>query len=236
MYSYCFCQIMHISFVTLFPEIYTSFCEASLIKKAVEKSILNISFVNPRDFTYDKHKQVDDEIYGGGAGMLIKAQPMIDSVRSIITEYNLQAWWNWKLCFVSPSQTIFNQKIAYEYSVLDHIIFVSGRYEWIDYRFQQYCIIHYPENFVILSLGQFVTLGWEAPSMVITEAITRLIPWVIKEETSHLLESYDPNQNMQNLEYPQYTRPEQVEWMSVPEVLLSGNHAKIDEWRKENMS
>lgn len=227
---------MHLSFVTLFPEIYASFCETSLIKKAVEKSILHISFVNPRDFTHDKHKQVDDEIYGGGAWLLIKAQPTIDAVMSIINTHTLQPGGTWKVIFVSPAQTIFNQQIAYEYSSLDHIIFVSGRYEGIDYRFQQYFTHHYPQNFITLSLGQFVTLGGEAPSMVMTEAITRLIPWVIKEEASHLLESYDPNQNMQNLEYPQYTRPEQVEWMSVPEVLLSGNHAAIEKWRQDQTS
>ncbi len=225
---------MKLTYITLFPEVYTSFCETSLIKKAVEKWILQLSFVNPRDFTYDKHNQVDDEIYGWGAGMLLKAQPMIDAVCSVIEDNNLQVWWNWKIFFMSPSHTIFNQHIAYEYSNLDHIIFVSGRYEWIDYRFQQYCTTQYPENFMLLSLWQFVTLGGEIPSMVITEAITRLIPWVIKEEASHLIESYDPNQNMQNIEYPQYTRPEEVAWMSVPEVLLSWHHAEIQKWREQN--
>ncbi len=232
---------MHISFVTIFPDMYISFCDASLIKKAIESSILHISFVNPRDFVTTKHKQVDDEIYGGGAGMLIKAEPMIDAVQSIITSHWLQAGSaaqpnnTWKIIFLSPSQTIFNQQLAYQYSECEHIIFVSGRYEWIDHRFQQYFTQTYPDNFSLISLGQFVTLGGEVPSMVMTEAIARLIPWVIKEEASHLLESYDPNQNMQNLEYPQYTRPEEVMWLKVPEVLLSGNHAAIDTWRKDAM-
>ena len=226
---------MHISFITIFPEVYTSFLETSLIKKAQEKNILTFDMINPRDFCDDKHKQIDDVIYGGWAGMLVKAQPIIDSIESIIRNYELQITSkNRKIIFLSPSPTIFNQQLAYDYSKLDHIIFVSGRYEWIDYRFEQYMQKKYPDNFAKISLWQFVTLWWELPSMVIAEAITRLIPWVIKEEDSHLIESYDPAQSMQNLEYPQYTRPEEVHWMKVPEVLLSGHHAEIEKRRENN--
>ncbi len=224
---------MHITFVTIFPEIYNSFLETSLIKKSQEKNILTFDTINPRDFCSDKHKQIDDVIYGGWAGMLMKAQPVIDSIESIV---NSKKWIvnNWKIIFLSPSKQIFNQQLAYDYSKLDHIIFVSWRYEWIDYRFEQYMQKKYPDNFVKLSLGQFVTLWWELPSMVVAEAITRLIPWVIKEEDSHMIESYDPAQSMQNLEYPQYTRPEEVEWFKVPDVLLSGHHAEIEKWRQNN--
>jgi len=134
---------------------------------------------------------------------------------------------------LSPAQEEFNQRVAYTYAQgLEHIIFVCGRYEGIDYRFEQYMQEKYPKNFVKMSLGQFVTLGGEAPSMVIIESIARLIPGVIKEEDSHLIESYDPNQGMSNLEYPQYTRPEEVYGMTVPDTLLSGHHAEIEKWRK----
>ena len=224
---------MRISFITIFPEIYTSFLETSLIKKAKEKWILNFDIINPRDFCDDKHKQIDDEIYGGGAGMLMKAKPIIDSIESIgIRDWGLGT--NRKIIFLSPSPTIFNQQLAYDYSKLDHIIFVSGRYEWIDYRFEQYMQKKYPDNFVKLSLWQFITLWWELPSMVVAEAITRLIPWVIKEEDSHMIESYDPAQQMKNLEYPQYTRPEELEWFTVPDVLLSWHHKEIEKRRQNN--
>lgn len=226
---------MKISFVTIFPEVYTSFLQASLIKKAQDKNILTFEIINPRDFCDDKHKQIDDEIYGWGAWMLMKAKPVMDAVNSIVTSYELQGTSKeWKIIFLSPSSVIFNQQLAYEYSKLDHIIFVSWRYEWIDYRFEQYMQKKYPDNFMKLSLGAFVTLGWELPSMTITEAITRLIPWVIKEEASHMIESYDPQQQMQNLEYPQYTRPEELEWFKVPDTLLSWNHKEIEKWRSNN--
>ena len=236
---------MHITFLTIFPEVYTSFLETSLIKKAQEKNILSFDLINPRDFCDDKHQQVDDEIYGGGAWMLLKAKPVIDALENVIVKNNLVPVPNsdgipaWKIFFLSPSQNVFNQQLAYEYAKLDHIIFVSGRYEGIDNRFEQYMQKKYAHNFCKISLGQFVTLGWELPSMVMAEAITRLIPWVIKEESSHLLESYDPNQSMKNIEHPQYTRPEQLSFdddiYTVPEVLLSGNHAEIAKWREEMM-
>lgn len=144
--------------------------------------------------------------------MLMKAKPVIDSVEQIITNYELQITNNnWKIVFMSPSEKIFNQKLAYEYArELKDIIFVCGRYEGIDYRFEQYMMEKYPQHFEKISLGQFVTLGGEMPSMVMMEAVARLIPGVIKEEESHVLESYDPDQGMNNLEYPQYTRPEEV--------------------------
>ncbi len=216
------------------------------MQKAIEKWLVSTNIIDPRDFCTDKHKQIDDEIYGWWAGMLMKAQPVIDAVESVIASCHLtldaesigselpQKWPARKVIFLSPSKTIFNQELAYEYSNLSHIIFVSGRYEWIDYRFEQYMQTKYSDNFVKLSLWQFVTLWWEMPSMVVTEAITRLIPWVIKEEASHMIESYDPHQSMQNIEYPQYTRPEDIAWMKVPDVLLSGHHAEIEKWRRNN--
>ena len=204
---------MYFHIVSLFPEVYESFLQTSLIKKAIEKGVLSFSSINPRSFCLDKHQQVDDEIYGGGAGMLMKAKPVIESVESIIQNSKFEIQNNdWKIIFVSPSEKIFNQKIAYQYAgSLKNIIVVNGRYEGIDSRFEQYMQEKYPMHFEKISLGQFVTLGGELPSMVMMEAVSRLIPGVIKEEASHLLESYDPHQNMQNIEYPQYTRPEQVE-------------------------
>jgi tRNA (guanine37-N1)-methyltransferase len=227
---------MRFHIVTIFPEIYESFLKTSLMNKAIEKGLLSFSFTNPRSFCPDKHQQVDDEIYGWGAGMLMKAEPVIKSVESIIVDNNLMARQNRKIVYMSPAEKVFNQETAYKYAKeLQDIIIVNGRYEWIDYRFEQYMHDKYLQNFVKLSLGQFVTLWWELPSMVVIEAISRLISWVIKEEESHLIESYDPTQSMNNLEFPQYTRPEEIYGYKVPEVLLSGHHAEIEKRRKEQM-
>lgn len=168
---------MNFYIVSIFPDIYTSFLQTSLIKKATEKGVLSFSITDPRTFCSDKQQQVDDEIYGGGAGMLMKAKPLIDSVESIITNYELQITnYDRKIVYMSPSEKIFNQEIAYQYAgALKDIIFVCGRYEGIDYRFEQYMQEKYPKHFEKLSLGQFVTLGGEAPSMVMIEAISRLI-------------------------------------------------------------
>lgn len=225
---------MHFHIVTLFPEIYESFLKTSLMNKAIEKNLISFSFTNPRAFCLDKHQQVDDEIYGGGAGMLMKAKPVIESVEQIISENSLAVGDNRKIIFLSPSEKIFNQEISYDYAKeLTNIIFVCGRYEGIDYRFEQYMTEKYAAHYEKLSLGKFVTLGWELPSMVAIESIARLIPWVIKEEESHIIESYDPSQSMNNLEFPQYTRPEEIFGYKVPEVLLSGHHAEIEKRRKE---
>ncbi len=169
---------MHFHIVTLFPEIYESFLKTSLMNKAIEKGLLSFSFTNPRSFCLDKHQQVDDEIYGGGAGMLMKAKPVIDAVESIIEELakgdrDIVG----KLIFFAPSKKVFNQEIAYGYAKkITDIIIVCGRYEGIDHRFEEYMEEKYPEQFEKISLGQFVTLGGELPSMVAIESIARLIP------------------------------------------------------------
>lgn len=229
---------MHIHIVSIFPDIFKSFIETSLIKKAQEKKILKFSFINPRSFAPGKHQQVDDTICGGGAGLLMKAQPAIDAVESIIKKYRLSSWVkskniDFKIILPSPSKEIFNQESAHKLSNEKNIIFMCTRYEGIDYRFEQYIQKKYKKNFQKISLWHFITLGGEIPAMVMIEAITRLIPWVIKEEASRQDESYSITQNMNNLEYPQYTKPEEVLGMKVPEILLSGHHSKIQERRKK---
>ena len=229
---------MKIHLISIFPEIFDSFLNTSLIKKAQEKWILEFNLINSRDFCTDKHRQIDDAIYGWWAGMLIMAQPIIDSVNSIIdqikktdTKNNLQ---DFKIIFPTPSQNVRNQESAHSFSKTDHLIFICGRYEGIDHRFVQYFADKYPDNFFEISLWKFITLWWEIPTMAMIESIVRLVPWVIKEELSWQDESYTPSQNMENIEYPQYTRPQQVEWYSVPEVLLNWNHKEIQKRRDEN--
>lgn len=224
---------MNIHIISLFPEIFDSFFATSLLKKAQEKWILNINFCNPRKFCTDKHQQIDDEIYWWWAGMLIKAQPIIDAVESIIKDNNLKDS-DFKILFPSPAKEIFTQKNAYTYSKQEHLIFVCWRYEWIDYRWELYMQKHYPEQFEKISLGQFILLWWEVATMTMIESITRLVPWVIKESESRQNESYSIKENMQNLEEPNYTRPEIVEWFSVPEVLLTGDSDEINKRKKNN--
>jgi len=241
---------MHISIVSIFPDIFKSFIETSLIKKAQEKKILSFDFVNPRIFCPGKHQQVDDTIYGWGAGLLMKAKPAIDAVEFILSSFakggarraedlknkkksKIQNS-KFKIILLSPSKEVFTQKIAHTLSKSENIIFVCTRYEGIDYRFEQYMKKKYPKQFSKISIWQYITLGGETPAMIMIEAITRLIPWVIKEEASWQDESYSVKQNMNNLEYPQYTKPEDVLGMKVPKLLLSGHHANIKTRRAKN--
>lgn len=165
--------------------------------------------------------------------MLIKAEPIIDAVESIIKEYKLKKS-DFKIIFPSPTKEIFTQKHSYTFSKQEHLIFVCWRYEWIDYRRELYMKKYYPEQFEKISLWQFILLWWEVATMTMIESITRLIPWVIKESESWQNESYSLKKNMQNLEEPNYTRPEDVKWFAVPDVLLTWNFEEITKWRKEN--
>lgn len=237
---------MHIHIVSIFPDIFKSFLETSLIKKAQEKGILTFSLINPRNFCPDKHQTVDDTICGWGAGLLMKAKPAIDAVEHIVKSLKVKSqkskkktWWlygpstfDFKIILPSPSKEVFNQKLAHSLSESENIIFICTRYEGIDYRFEQYMQKKYKKHFQKISLGHFITLGGETPAMVMIEAITRLIPWVIKEEVSWQDESYSMKHNMNNLEYPQYTKPEKVYGMEVPKILLSGNHGEIKKRRE----
>ena len=224
---------MKIFLVSIFPEIFESFLKTSLIAKAQQKGILEFKIINPRDFCTDNHQQIDDEIYGGGKGMLLKAQPLIDTINHIIDQNQLQKL-DFSILFPSPSPQVFNQKIAYGQSKKDALIFVCGRYEWIDARFEEYCLFHYPDQFKKLSLGQFILLGGELPSCVMIEAITRLIPWVIKEKQSRIEESYAIKDGMSTLEAPNYTRPEEVYGMKVPKVLLTWDLEAIAQRKADN--
>ena len=224
---------MYIHIVSLFPEIFDSFFSTSLLEKAQKKWLLKVDFCNPREFCTDKHQQTDDEIYWWLAWMLIKAEPIINAVESIIQKNNLKKS-DFKIIFPSPSKEVFNQKYSYTFSKQEHLIFVCWRYEWIDYRRELYMQKYYPQQFTKISLWQFILLWWEVATMTMIESITRLIPGVIKESESRQNESYSLKENMQNLEEPNYTRPENVKWFKVPNELLTGNSQEILQWRKDN--
>lgn len=225
---------MNIHLISIFPSIFDSFLETSLIKKAIDKKIIKIKVIDPRSFVKSKGQYVDDEIYGGGAGMLMKAKPVIDAVESVMKKIKKLKNKKFKIIFVSPSETIFTQKVAHALSDIQNMIFICWRYEGIDHRFEEYMMDKYPTQFEKISLWQFVTLGGEAPAMTMIESIVRLVPWVIKEVASRQDESYSLQYDMQNIEYPQYTRPEDVCGYKVPEILLSGHHKNIEQRRKNN--
>lgn len=224
---------MNIYIVSIFPEIFDSFLTTSLIKKAQEKKILKFKIVNPRDFCDDKHRQIDDTVYGGWAGMLMKAKPVIDAVENVIGKLKKQNS-EFRIIFPSPSKEIFTQKTSHKLSNVQNLIFVCGRYEGIDYRREQYMKKKYKSNFQKISIWNFVTMWWELPTMTMIESITRLIPGVIKEEDSRKNESYNLEENMKNLEHPNYTRPEEVLGMKVPKILLSWHHKNINERKNKN--
>lgn len=201
---------MKINILTLFPEFFDSFKEHSIIKRAVEREQVEINIVNIRDFAEGKHKQCDDMPFGGGAGMVMKPDPILRALESVAG----------KVIYTSPQGERFNQNLAVELANLDEITIIAGHYEGIDERVIEKAVD------MEISLGDFVLTGGELPAMVISDAIIRLVPGVIKKE------SYE-NDSFFNglLDYPHYTRPPEIDGMAVPEVLLSGHHKNIDEWR-----
>lgn len=204
---------MKIDILTLFPEMYDGFLNTSIIKSAQDRNYVKINTVNIRDYSMDKHKKVDDTPYGGGSGMVLMCQPIFDAVKSVKKT-------NSKVILMTPQGVKYNQKIAYNLAKEEHLIFVCGHYEGFDERIRSICDME-------ISIGDYVLTGGELPSMVVTDSVVRLLDGVI-DEGSHLNDSF----NNDRLDYPTYTKPREYEGMEVPDVLLSGDHKKIDEWRR----
>lgn len=223
---------MKIHIISIFPGIFESFVNTSLIKKAQDKGLLSFSFHDPRDYTATRHHQVDDTVYGWWEWLLIMAEPVIDCINQLIT--SIPKWETREILYPAPSKIIFNQNIALEYAVYDNLIFICWRYEWIDARVERYLNDNYPDKLHKISLWQFVVFGWETPTMVMIEAITRMVPWCIQQIPAE--ESYDPNHNLENIEYPQFTKPVEIFGYKVPDTLISWHHAKIQERKNNNMS
>lgn len=216
--------------ITIFPEIFDGWEDASIIGKAIDKWAIAINLINPRNWTQDKHHTIDDTIYGWWQWLLMKAQPIIDCVNDTIKSLGSD---DFAIIYMSPSDKYWSQNIANIYKTYEHIIIVCGRYEGIDYRFEEYMTSHYGDQYTKISLWQYVLLGGEVGAMIVIESTARLVDGVIVNGSPQE-ESYDPAEQMSNLEYPQYTRPVEVYGMNVPEVLLNGNHAAIAKRRKEN--
>lgn len=204
---------MRISILTLFPEMFTGFIGESIIKRAIDKGIVNIDIVNIRDFSKLNNNQVDDTPYGGGAGMVMMVDVVVDAINSVKTE-------NSKVILMTPAGKTYNQSMAKELKTFGHLIIVCGHYEGIDER-----ILNYVDYEV--SIGDYILTGGELASMVVSDSIIRLLDGVIKQE-SYEEESFSNNL----LDYPVYTKPRVYDGYEVPEVLLNGNHKLIEEWRK----
>lgn len=205
---------MKIDILTLFPGMFQEFKSESIIKRAIEQNIVEIDIHNIRDYSKDPHKKVDDYGFGGGAGMVLMPQPIFDAVDDLRKD-------NSKVILMTPQGTKYGQSMAYELSKENHLIIICGHYEGFDERIRSIVDLE-------ISIGDFVLTGGELPAMVVCDSIIRLIDGVIEKE-SHMNDSF--NENL--LDYPVYTHPSDFRGMKVPEVLLSGHHANIDKWRKE---
>lgn len=206
---------MKINILTLFPDMFNIFSH-SIMGRAMENNILDIKAINMRDYTLNKHNRVDDSPYGGGAGMVISPQPVVDAIRDVKKSKNT------KVIFLGPRGKTFNQELANELAKEKELIFVCGHYEGIDERVYKYFDME-------ISLGDFVLTGGEMAAIPVIDGICRLIPGVLGKEESFMDESFYDG----TLEYPQYTRPLEFEGDEVPAILLSGHHENIRKWRRQ---
>lgn len=204
---------MKMTVLTLFPKMFDGFLSESIIKRAIEKGLIEIEVVNFRDYTPLKNGQVDDSIYGGGPGMLLRCEPIFECLDAIRTP-------NAKVVMLTPDGHSFDQGVAKRFSECDHLILLCGHYEGFDERIKSIV----DEQ---ISLGDFILTGGEIPAMAIVDAVSRLVPGVINDES---LEAETFEDGL--LDYPSYTKPSEYRGLKVPEVLLSGDHAKINEWRR----
>lgn len=207
---------MKFDVITLFPALIEEACNHSIIKRALDSSIIDLKTINPRDFSTNKHKKVDDTPYGGGAGMVLACQPFLDAINSIPVSDNCEK------IILTPQGEPYNQKIAEELSKKSQVVIICGHYEGFDER------IRTMSKAREISIGDFVLTGGEYPALCIIDSITRLIAGALGTDESSEFDSHSDGL----LEYPQYTKPREYEGLEVPEVLLSGNHALIDKWRR----
>ena len=205
---------MRIDILTLFPSMFEGFLTESIIKRAIEKEKVVINIINFRDYSLDSHHKVDDTPYGGGSGMVLAPQPIMDAVDDLKTE-------DTKVILLTPDGKTYTQEMAYSLSDCKHLIIICGHYEGFDERIRSIVDLE-------ISIGDYVLTGGELPSMVITDSIVRLLDGVIEKE-SHLNDSF--NNNL--LDYPTYTKPRVYRGMEVPSVLLNGNHKEIEKKRKK---
>ena len=210
---------MNYHVLTLFPEMIENGMNTSITGRAITKGLLSLEAINIRDFAFNKHQKVDDYPYGGGAGMLMQAEPVYLSYESIAERIGRKP----RVIFLTPQGKTFNQDMAIEFALEEDLVFLCGHYEGIDERVLEEIVTDY------VSIGDYVLTGGELPAMVMMDSISRMVPGVLNNQESGETESFSGNL----LEYPQYSRPEEWHGKKVPEVLLSGHHANVDKWRRE---
>ena len=211
---------MKIDILSLFPEFIEAFFHQSMIKRALEANLMEMAVTNPREFTTKRHGQVDDTIYGGGAGMLMMCQPLFDATKAVLPEKGPRD----RVIFLSPAGKTFTQDKAKElYRDYDHLVLICGHYEGVDHRIEEYLADE------LISIGDYVLTGGELGAMVISDAVARMVPGVLGDAGSATSDSfYEPI-----LEYPQYTKPAEYNGWKVPDVLISGHHGNIARWRRK---
>ncbi|HVA97616.1 MAG TPA: tRNA (guanosine(37)-N1)-methyltransferase TrmD [Bacteroidia bacterium] len=209
---------MHIDIITIFPQIFESPFSHSIVKRAIEKKIVEINCIDLRDFSVNKHRTVDDYAYGGGAGMVMMVEPLANCIEKLKSERNYD-----EIIYMSPDGEKLNQPLANRLSTLKNIILICGHYKGIDERIRQHFITRE------ISIGDYVLSGGELAAAVVCDALVRLIPGVISDETSALSDSFQDNL----IAPPVYSRPADYKGMKVPDILLSGNEREIDKWRHE---
>ena len=215
---------MRIDILTLFPQMFDSPFGTGIFKRAVDQNLVRVNIHNIRDYTHDKHHTVDDYPYGGGAGMVLKPEPIFEAVELIKSGiHSEQEDGVLPIILLTPQGRPFSQQIAHELSKYSNLILICGRYEGVDERVCEHLVTDE------ISIGDYVLSGGELAAMVVVDAVVRLLPGVLGSEVS----SWDESHTTGLLEYPQYTRPAVYREWSVPEVLLSGNHAQVAKWRRE---
>ncbi len=210
---------MKFHIMTLFPETIQKCLDYSILKRARDNNLIDINTINIRDYTTNKHLKVDDYPYGGGAGMVMQAQPVVDAYKSISENGSKKL----RVIYMTPWGNTFNQNMAKDFSNEEELVFLCGHYEGIDERALEMIVTDY------VSIGDYVLTGGEMPAVIMIDAISRLVPGVLGNEESAVNESFSDNL----LEHPQYTRPAVFEGREVPNVLLSGDHKKIEEYKRE---
>lgn len=226
---------MQFEVFTILPEVFPSYLETSIIKRARERDLINVRVHNIRDYTHDKHHMTDDTPYGGGGGMVMKPEPVFEALESVLGRFDYAQRdsshasrlpgpaSNIPIILLTPQGRVFNQSIAQELSQRPHIALICGRYEGIDERIREHLVTDE------ISIGDYVLTGGELPALILIDAIARLLPDVLGDPTG----AQDDSHAMGLLEYPHYTRPPEFRGWKIPDILLSGAHAKIEKWRRE---
>lgn len=218
---------MQFEVFTLLPEVFSSYLDTSILKRARERGLIDVRVHNIRDYTHDKHHVTDDTPYGGGGGMVMKPEPVFEAVETVLDINPLRTPpepdSNIPVILLTPQGRLFNQAVAQELSAHPHIALICGRYEGFDERIREHLVTDE------ISIGDFVLTGGELPALMLIDAVARLLPDVLGDPTG----AQDDSHAMGLLEYPHYTRPPEFRGWRTPEILLSGDHAKIDKWRRE---